>query len=57
MEKKLTIRLHPNTHKQFKMHCVTYSTSAQKVLEQYILSLLEHNTDPKVAIERIKATT
>lgn len=57
MEKKLTIRLHPDTHKHFKMHCVTHNTSAQKVLEQYILSLLEHNTDPKVAIERIKATT
>lgn len=53
-KKKLTIRLHSKTHKRFRMHCLNYDTSAQAVLEQYILALLECSADPKVAIKRIK---
>lgn len=52
-KKKLTIRLHPNIHKRFKMHCVTHSTSAQEVIEQYIIALLDQNMDPKDAIKRL----
>jgi len=53
MEKKITIRIDPTTHKQFKMHCIEHNTSAQEVIEQYILSLLDQNMDPKDAIKRL----
>lgn len=52
--KKLTIRLQPKTHKRFRLHCINYDTSAQAVLEQYILALLECSADPQEAIKRIK---
>jgi hypothetical protein len=55
-KKKLTIRIDPPTHKRFKMHCLNFDTSAQEVIGQYILALLDHNMDPQEAIKRLKAT-
>jgi hypothetical protein len=54
MEKKLTIRLNPTTHKRFKIHCLYFNTSAQEVIGQYILALLDHNIDPQEAIKSLK---
>jgi hypothetical protein len=53
-KKKITIRLQPTTHKQFKMHCVEHGTSAQEVIEQYILVLLDTRMDPQEAIKSLK---
>jgi len=41
--KKITIRLDPTTHKKFRLYCVEHGTSAQALIEQYILELLDQN--------------
>ena len=53
-KKKLTIRLHSKTHKRFRVHCINYDTSAQAVLEQYIVTLLDKRMDPQEAIKSLK---
>lgn len=43
--KKITIRIDPTTHKLFKLYCVEHGTSAQALIEQYILSMLDQTME------------